>query len=534
MLPNKFKTYLFLLFFLMMTPLAGAVDNDGPKPEAAADSPKLTEYYQSGEITLPPELADVRQMTMSEAIRMALEENLELQAATFGARAAAAVHKGAYSLYDPVLSASYLEGENDEQLNSLFFAATTGSVEYSQASFSLLQKLPIGTELTIAGIQRKDDTVPTPTINPAYDTEASLGLLQPLLKGFGTTVTTQQIIFAAKDKEIALQDLRSAAFDLVAEVRNAYFEALQFQYELSYRESSVELARRIVRENVARVEAGILPPVEKLEAEVGLQGRERNLLDAQRAFADALDRFNLLLNNKDVPNLPIIEPFKMSFQPVEEDGIKSGLLKRPDINRRLMEIEKIRTEHSIAKNALLPELDLLASYNLNGLADSSSDSLDIATDADYDGWEVGVRFSYPLGSIESRNELKRTELALMQERSLLAQLHNEVRNEVRSAIRNINVSRKKTEVAKRGHDLALEKLRILLKSREVGLSTTRDVLEGEDDLAIARTEQISSVAEYFKAVTDYLQVTGTLLESEGIIFEGDVTPDLQRIPFYLR
>ena len=379
--------------------------------------------------------------------------------------------------------------------------------------------------MTLVGTLREDNSIPAPTINPSYDSQAKLSLVQPLLKGFGQTVTEEQIIFAAKDQQIALQDLRGKAFQVVADTRNAYLNTLQAQYELSYRETSVELARRIVRENNARVEAGILAPVERLEAEVGLQTRERLLLDAQRAFADALDTFNFILDAKDKIYLPIIQTFTMEFITSEQDGVETGLLKRPDVIRRMNEIEKIRTERAIANNSLLPELNLVASYSQNGLSDSTGNSFDVVKDGDYDSWEVGVNFSYPLGSIESRNELKRTDLELKQERSLLAQLRNEVRNEVRAAIRNINVSRKKTEVAKRGHELSQEKLRILLKSREVGLSTTRDVLDGEEDLASARTEQITAVSDYFKSITDYLRVTGTLLENENITFKGDYGPD---------
>jgi outer membrane protein TolC len=388
--------------------------------------------------------------------------------------------------------------------------------------------------LTLSGTLRKNEVIPTLTINPAYDTQARLSLVQPVLKGFGPTVFAQKVVFASSDKQIALQDLRQKAFDIVAAVRNAYLEALQSQYELSYRETSVELARRIVQENNARVEAGILAPVERLEAEVGLQTRERLLLDSQRNFDDAVDQFNLLINAEETIYLPVIQSFNMNYQTSEESGIQAGLMNRPDVIRRMKEIEKVRTERTIARNSLLPELDVVASYTQNGLSDNADDSIDITKDGDYDSWEVGVQFSYPLGSIESRNEVKRSEIRLRQERALLTQLHNEVRRDVRSAIRNIDVSRKKTEVAKRGHDLSQEKLRILLKSREVGLATTRDVLDGEEDLASARTDQIASVADYFKAVTDYLRVTGTLLESENIVFEGDVSPDIERIPFYRR
>ncbi len=498
--------------------------------------PAFTGNYEAGRISPDDIPAGAVKLGFSEAIVMAIERNLQLQAEADGARANAASLKSTYSLYDPVLSAEFFTGSNNDLFNSLFVTTLEPTEsQYRNARISLSQNLPIGTQLILSATQLRDDAEPAPAVNPSYDSQATLSLVQPLMKGFGPTTFGRQIRFAAKDKQVAIQDLREVAFDVVAAVRNAYLDTLQAQYELSYRETSVELARRIVRENVARVEAGILPPVEKLEAEVGLQTRERLLLDARRAYADALDRFNLLLDADDKNEyLPIIEDFSMTYETSEDIGIESAMLRRPDVQRRMSEIEKIGIERSVARNALLPELDLVASYSQNGLSDSAGSAFDSVRDGDYDSWELGLRFSYPLGSIAGRNNLQNVELRLRQERALLRQLHNDVRNQVRSAIRAIEVSRKKTEVAERGHELASEKLRILLKSREVGLATTRDVLDGEEDLASARTEQIASVADYFKALTEYLRVTGMLLESEGVIFEGDVTPAREQIPFYIR
>jgi len=483
----------------------------------------LAEYYESGDVSLPEIPGNVIKIKLSEAVRIALDHNLELQAATFGAKAAEATLRGAYGLYDLTLLAEYTKGDAQTLLNTL--PVTSTQVDYQFFSVSLLQKLPLGTELTLSGMRHYDEYVPALPVSPAYESRAQVSLSQPLLKGFGQTVTEEQIIYADKNQQIAFETLRDKAFKVVAAVRHAYLDTLQRQYELSYRETSVNLAKRIVKENIARVNAGILAPVEKLEAEVGLQTRERLLLDAQRAFADALDAFNLLLDAQETVYLPVIQPFTMEFTTFEAAGVESGLLKRPDVIRQLKGIEKIRIERTIARNSLLPELNLVASYSQAGLSDEASDSVDIVNDGDYDSWEVGVKLSYPLGSIASRNEVKRAEIKLKQERSLLAQLHREVRNEVRSAIRNIDVNRKKTEVAKRGHDLSREKLHILLKSREVGLSTTRDVLDGEEDLASARTEQITAVSDYFKSITDYLRVTGTLLENENIIFRDNYSPD---------
>jgi outer membrane protein TolC len=77
------------------------------------------------------------------------------------------------------------------------------------------------------------------------------------------------------------------------------------------------------------------------------------------------------------------------------------------------------------------------------------------------------------------------------------------------------------QVSSDGVTLAAEKLKNLLKRREVGLTTTRAVFEGESDLAQAQTDLADAEALYDNAITTYLRASGRLLEHEGIRFLND-------------
>jgi outer membrane protein TolC len=352
--------------------------------------------------------------------------------------------------------------------------------------------------------------------------------VQPLLRNFGSTVTEQQILFAVKDREASVQDLREQAFELISRMRDTWFDALRTRDELAYRQTSVALAQKVLEENRVRVEVGVLPPVEILEAEVGLLTRERLLLDAQRAYQDVLDELGVLVNAGgavEVADEPLGQP---ALEVAEGQGLRSALEKRPDLLRRMKEIERLNLENRIARNQLLPAVDLSGSYAHVGLGQDYSSDLDDIASKNFRNWEVGLTVSYPIGNREARNEYLRTRQQLKGRHALLGQLREEISKEVRGAIRLLEVSRKKIEVASRGRDLSEEKLRTLLKRKEVGLATTRDVLEGEEDLALARTDQITALADYNKAVTEYLRVTGQLLEHEGIRLVGPVDAEGDR------
>jgi len=77
-------------------------------------------------------------------------------------------------------------------------------------------------------------------------------------------------------------------------------------------------------------------------------------------------------------------------------------------------------------------------------------------------------------------------------------------------------------VTDRGRAFAEERLRAFIRKNEVGLATTKEVLDVENDLAVSKSNQIKAVVGYANALTRYWQVTGELLEREGIrVVEGD-------------
>lgn len=457
---------------------------------------------------------------------MALERNLNLRSELFKTRASAARERQGYGIYDPLLSFSLVEGEDRDLFNSQFFSGENGQ-EFRLFDLSLTQKMPSGADLSLqfGNLRQRVFTPPSPQINPVYRSELRFTLIQPLLRNFGRTVTEQERLFAGKDREVSVQDLREAAFRLLGEVRDAYFDALRHRDNLAYREASVALAAKVLEENRRRLEAGVLPPVEVLEAEVGLKSRERELLDARRVHQDSLDNLSLLVRSDaqvELDGAPLGQP---ELTTDEEDGRRAALEKRPDVLRRSREIEKLDLQRQVARNQLLPALDLTASYAHKGLAEDYDGDLDLLASEELRSWEVGLAFSLPLGNRAARHAFIETQQRLKGGHALLAQLRNEVGREIRAAIRLLEVSRKKVEVTLRGRELADEKLRILLRRKEVGLATTREVLEGEEDLAAARTDQVAALADYNKAVTAYLKATGELFEHEGVHFSPSLELD---------
>ncbi len=480
-------------------------------------------------LLLLPTPALAQEIDLQQAQRIALESNLNLETQTHLTRAADARLRGAYGIYDLLLQSEAATGQGrqpsrfrqlDPSGEALEELVRPTEIRFQRLDASLVQRLPWGTSLN-AFLENSRDSrgIESPgVIDPAYESRIGLSIVQPLMRDFGRTVTEQEILFAVQDRNVAVQDLRESAFLILTAVRNAYFDVLRTRDQLAFRRTSVSLAERVFEENRARVEAGVMAPVEILEAEVGLRLRERDLLEAQSLHQDALDRLTLLLNAPQ--QVSVIDEVlrRPSIVVSEEEGLQSAFLKRPDILRNRQEIERLDLTERIARNRTRPALDLVGRYSHAGLGPEYSDAFEDLFRNDYRSWEVGVSFSYPLGNTTARNELARTRILRNAQRTSLAQLQDEVRRDIRAAIRGLEVNSAVIDVTELGTRLARERLDTLLRRMEVGLATTRDVLEGEQDLAQARTLHIAALADYNIAVTEYLRATGLLLEHIGVRF----------------
>ncbi|PLX78370.1 MAG: hypothetical protein C0616_14865 [Desulfuromonas sp.] len=463
----------------------------------------------------------VADLTLQGAERLALQRSLKLRSAQLATAATATLITRGYSVYDPQLRLSWQEGTFRDITNFQFFLGETGA-EGRQVDLSLSQKIFSGADLTLAWTNQRQNQFsdPPPELNPEYRSEVSLSLVQPLLKDFGREVTEQDQIFASIDRDMSVQQLRAQASAVVAEVRNAWYDVQRYRDQLATRDISLSLAEKILAENRARLDAGILAPIEVLEAEVGLQVRRRERLDSERALHDAIDRLALALNTHEELTLEAGKLPLPDIEPDENRGLHTAQLKRPELLELQQAITKQHVQRDLDKNQLLPRLDLGASYSHKGIGEGFNEAVDQLPEDDIRSWQVGLTLSYPLGNRAAESDLLRTNLEMRRitlERQLLL---DQIRQEIRAAIRQIEVSRAKVGVSRDESGLAEEKLRILLKRKEVGLATTREVLEGEEDLARAKTDESSALADFNIAATAYLHATGELLDQAKIRFVG--------------
>jgi outer membrane protein TolC len=483
-------------------------------------------------LLLAPPLSSVAAESLAvsrhQAVSMALANNLELKVEGYNPAIAATEVGKSKGIYDPRFSllADYTDSSTLSSNTIFTGGVTTNKTQTLRANPGITQLLPTGgtLALTFDNTQEENNSTSSFVLNRYWQSQLSLGFKQPLLKNFGPKVTEVAITTSELQQQGAVEQLRSKVIDIVARVRTEYVSLYGLAQELEARRVSVELAYRILSETEGRVRAGVLPAMEILNAQFGVATREQELMDAYRAWQDGMDRLRILIDadqGKEI--VPVDPPTRELIATDEEKALAAALALRPDIAvlKKRLEVDELQVR--VTRNRKLPDLTLNGSYAVTGLGERYRQDTDRLSSADYPVWSAGISFSYPLGNREASNDASRAALLLEQDRTQLLNLQKSVANEVRSALRGAEISYKQLEVTDRGRAFAEERLRAYIRKNEVGLATTREVLDVENDLALARSNQIQASVAYQAALTKLWQATGELLPREGILFR-DGTP----------
>ena len=365
--------------------------------------------------------------------------------------------------------------------------------------------------------------------NGEYETFIGGNVVQPLLRNAGTAATRYFIRLADASAEIARQEYRRALLQLVGGAESAYLGLHLAQEQLRTFEESVRVAQTVLADFRVKAETGKASELDVLQAEADLSERNNGRREAEQKLAEARARAAAFAGTteRDPRGALLAEAPPPARLGALEFGDRWPTLFdfNPDYaaQRRRIEQEGIRVAY--ARNQRLPELDLRASYGMNGLGLSPGDSWDRLTSGEYPSWYVGAELRIPLaGDIRSRHELAaardRQTAALLTLKDLETQLANLLSSSLHR-VRNTFDAIADTETTVRLNQALLD---TELARRDVGRVEARRVLEVERDLLIARLNALAAVVQHHQAVIDLDVLTGTRLLNRGIETPGGDLP----------
>ncbi len=510
-MPNKALERVFSLLFLLIVPATTlrleAAEENIPCPEPAAEKAS--------------EKSDLRDLTLEQALMMALANNRDLAVERFAPVIRQTYEAEERAAFDPVVAVEASQARD--------WGASTNSpsqpvaTDKTAVEMGLSQTLPTGTRIDLhaAGSRVKTED------SQRYASGVELTASQALLRGRPVAVNLARLRQARFDTEISKWELVGFAQEVVAMVEAAYWECVLAESRVRILRTSLDLAEQQAAEIAQRIRVGALPETEQAAARAESALRKEALINAEgvRAtmklrllrlvapalFSCASDRTMSLATSP-------VAPTPAQPAPVAEH-LEEALRLRPDLNEARLRLDRNELEVARTRNGLLPKLDLFARLGDSGYAASFSEAL---RKIDGDEWEgaIGLKLEFPVINRAERARHKRALATREQATEALLNMIDLARLDVEIA--HLEVIRTTAQVAATAETRRLQEEKVRAENAKfaVGKSTALAAAQAQRDFVDSQISEAAAVVRLLEAWLLLYRADGSLLERRGLV----VTP----------
>ncbi|MBU1338370.1 MAG: TolC family protein [Acidobacteria bacterium] len=483
-------------------------------------------------------------LSLKECVTGALENNLRIIIERHNPELAEASLNMAKEMFLPSFDLS-VGRENTESPSYWWLQGEDTQIsKFNDYSFAVSQQIPTGGHFSLNLQNYMSDTNQSfQLINPRFGSTLRLDFTQPLLKNFGSKISRREILIARNNVELSRQQLKTVVLETIYGAQEAYWNLFFAVENLKVKQQSLDLARDLLKKNQKEVEVGKLAKIEILNAETVVAQREADILQAEAQVRRSEDLLRNILNrdlDADERHVPFILRDQPEFEIREvalDRAMEAALSHRPDLLAARTSIETRELDLSIAKNQLLPALDFRLSYWSPGISGdqiiyldnnpltgivigttegSGINSLKDAFKFLYNNWSFGVTLTIPLRSLISRADYARAQIELDKSLAEKENTKRQILLEVRDAVREIETHSKRVRAYWLTRELAERRLRAEERKLIVGLTTNYFVLQFQEELATARSQEIKALVDYNLALAKLERATGLSLQSHNI------------------
>ena len=451
-----------------------------------------------------------------------MENNPSIKVEAYGPQIARANLLVAYGQFDPALTfnRSYVRDYSYPDFSEPLPLELNETNNYGLA---LKGVLPTGTAYSV-GSTAENDVGPFDKFTNNYATFAGFNITQPLLRGFGFGANLVNVRVARANRSISEWQYGQTLIDTVSDVIDAYSQLLLAHDDLRIAVSSRDLAMTLLDDNQLRLKAGDMSQSDVTTAQAQAATREEAIITARNAVRSMDNELRALLGEKSFPAdrpLLVVEAAPPPAVTVDPAGdYQKALVMRPDYQAARLGITINRAQAAAARNQLLPQVNLVASYGYNGLAPEFAASRHMAATGNFPSSAIGISVSMPITDAQGRGAAQAARLQLEQAETALARLEAAIAVDVANAGALIETERERVSADRAAYQLAQKALDDEVKKLREGHSTTLSVIQAQETLIEVENSVASAESAQRQAAVAYDRAVGTTLTRYHIDLAG--------------
>lgn len=441
---------------------------------------------------------NVEVLTYEQAIKEAHDKSLDLQAAQARLDQSSEISRKAWAAYLPTLTASGAYTRNNaEQSFSLpvGYAVRTNlppgvaDASNASASGSPLPGDPSTTEAVFP------NNVVTAVIQPKNMLVGQIQLSQALLV---------PPLWAAINASYAAQKMAQLTVanmqrEILFAVAQLYYGAVGLKQTLAAQQRLLDATRAHERDASTRVNAGAMPRIALIRAEIDRARAEQDVRRAENAFISAKIALGTMLQRQG--EFDVEQPGEPTVQGDNKALEDAAMKDRPDVLAAQAGVEFADLSHNGTWLQYLPSIVGNAVYkyaNFTGFSNKNY-SWAVSAAATWTLWDGGLRES----------SLRESEAKLVEARATARSAEKKAIDDVRTGLLDLESARANRQKADEQLNLARENMRLVEVNYKSGVATQLDVTDATTQLTTAELGAISERLNSQMAALRLLKAAGT-------------------------
>ncbi len=502
-------------------------------------------------------------LSLNDSIRRALQNNNDIEVARDDVRVAEQRLRALYGVYDPVFSITPAFDQRISPVSSIFAGGTSSGTVSNKTltvspAISKLFSTGGGSYQLVFNNTKTTTSATSSTLNPFYSSNLSLLYTQPLLRN--RSIDNNRLSIRIQKKLVAQtdSDFRQRTITIISQVQAAYWNLVFALRNQQNQLDSLNLARQNMRNIEAQISAGAKAPLDRAQVLTDIATRESALFLAAQSVSTAENSLKqLMLKDPQSPewsaqltptDVPAFDLTPIDLKAALEDAHKN----RPELGRLNLQREINGIDLQYYKNQTKPQIDLTGAVTTTGLAGTVTPAIracvpDPATNktcpvvpanliggygqdlSNLSGFStreinVGVAISLPIHGRTARANLAAARIQREQLDASYRSQGQSIEMDVRNAAQAVDTAQRRVVASRLARESAEQQLAGEQKLYEVGRSTTFLLLQRQNELTTARTNELQAQTDYNKALADLQRATSATLRINNVVVEDPTKP----------
>ena len=578
---------IFAILILVMATLGvqtnaqeSPVPTPTPQVERSLTVPPIAPDFNPEQKPLPElgrvgvDLDRQRPLALREALALALENNKDIELARDNVKIAEFDLLGSRGAYDPRFSSSSYFERIESPISSFLSGGTDGSVvqnDYTaNARFEgLAPKFGGNYRIEFSSIRLTSNNQ-FAALNPQYPTALTFTYAQPLLRGLKFDNNRRLIEIAKKNLSLSDAQFRQRAIETITSVQRAYWDLVFALRNLQIQRDAVRDARTQLEHNKRLVDEGALAPIDVVAAEAQVAGFEQTLFSALEEVSRSENNLKNLIavdRQSEIWSISLIPTDDVELSPPPsislDEALRAALENRPELQQSNLVREVNEIDQKYFREQTKPQIDLVGSYGMVGLAGSISGGVNPFTSSSqelrdrvnllslnsglprltdppaqtlapellggygqsiqnlfgnrYHNYRIGFQINLPLRNRTAEAQLGRSLVEGQKIATQRQQLEQLIQVDVRNALQVVRSASARLRAASIAREAGEKQYASEQRKLDAGQSTVFLVLDRQTALTVARGNELRAQTDLNKAFAELQRATGNALTSNSIV-----------------